>query len=126
MNGNEIVFIKCPVAGAVHIKEGKRNGLHVFDSISFVARDANDNSYEIEGLLFDEEKGWYESDAVIPKYYGKGVYAACVNYAVDMAIRDNLLLQLAIFGKERPAKAVLTISHSETVQRLNAKGFIVS
>lgn len=121
----DFAFVDCPVAGAIVIETKKGNYLHVFDSIGFMAKYLTKESFEIEGLVFDQEKGWYDADAVIPKYYGKDVYAACNDYAVDRAIRDNLFLQLAIFGKKRPAECVLILSRSEIIKRLESRGCIV-
>lgn len=119
-------FIDCPVAGAVFVETRKGNCLYVFDSIGFVATDIHGKSFEIEGLIFDQEKGWYDSNEVIPKYYGKSVYPACNEYAADIAIRDDLLLGLALFGRERPAKGVLMLSRDEIIKRLESRCGIAS
>ena len=119
-------FIDCPFAGAISFKKNKGCSLHVFDSIDFMGTDANQNCFEIKGLVFNEKRGWYEKNAVIPKYYGKKVYSACLDFAVDKAVRDNMYLGVAIFGKERPAKSALVLSQSEIVRRMNGRGFSAS
>lgn len=124
MTKKNITFIECPVAGAMVVKTNKGNRLHVFDCIGFMAKDANNNYFDIEGLVFHQEKGWYEAKAAVPKYYGKNVYSACHDYAVDIAIRDNLFLGIALLGSERPAKSALVLSHSEVVQRMQNRSFI--
>ena len=118
-------FIKCSAAGAVSFKTKKGNRLHMFDSIGFLAKDINEKSFEIEGLNFDQEKGWYDASAVNPKYYGKEVYAACIDYAADKAISDSLVLQLAFFGKAKPIKCILLLSYSEIVRQLENRGYTV-
>lgn len=119
---DDFAFINCPIAGAVLFKSKEGNSLHVFDSIGFMVTDNNNKCFEIEGLVFDKEKGWYDVNEVIPKYYGKEVYPACLDYAVDRAIRDNLYLGLAHFGKERPVRTVLRLSRDEIVRLANRRG----
>lgn len=121
----DFAFIDCPVAGSIVFKTRKGNCLHMFDRIDFFARDVADKIFEVEGLSFDKDKGWYDANVDNPKYYGKGVYDACMEYAVDKAIRDNLLLTIAIFGKERPARTVLMLSHSEIAKQLENRGCVV-
>jgi len=121
----DFCFVDCPVAGAAFIETEKSNRLYMFDSIDFIATDQTDNCFDVEGLRFDQNRGWYEKDAVVPKYYGKGVYNACMEYAVDRAMRDNLYLGVALLGKERPGKVVLKLSHSEIVSRLESRGCCV-
>lgn len=121
----DFAFIDCPVAGATFSKTRKGNSLHMFDRIGFFATDITKKSFEVEGLSFDKDKGWYDANVDIPKYYGKGVYDACMEYAVDKAISDNLFLKLAIFGKKRPALSVLMLSRSEIAKRLENRGCVV-
>ena len=119
-------FIDCPTGGAVAMKRKNGNRLHVFNSIGFTATDTKGKCFDVDGLSFDQEKGWFDANVVIPKYYGKKVYEACLEYAVDIAIRDNLYLGLAFLGKERPAKAALVISHNEVAMRLESRSFAVT
>ncbi len=114
-------FVDFPAGGALFYKSDKGNCLHVFDNIGFMAIDMSGKSFEIEGLVFDTERGWYDANADIPKYYGKSVYSACMDYAVDRAISDNWYLQLAIFGKKRPAESAMLISYDDLVSRLESE-----
>ena len=126
VNRKDFTFIECPIAGLINFKSGKiKNGMYMFDSIDFFATDTNQECFEIEGLRFDHEKGWYDVNETFPKYYGKDVYEACIDYAVDRAIKDNLYLGIAIFGKKRPAEFVLMLNRSEFVSRLEDKGVAV-
>ena len=117
-NIDKFGFADCPTGGAVVIKTRKGNRLYVFDSIDFMATDTKGKCFEVEGLSFDQEKGWFDANIIFTKYYGKNVYEACLEYAVDIAIRDNLYLGLAIFGKQRSAKVFLRVSHSKITERL--------
>ena len=119
-------FINCPEAGLLNFKtETIRNGMFMFDSIGFTAKDMENKIYEIRGLLFDQEKGWYEADALIPKYYGKDVYEACIEYAADRALNDHILLLVALFGQKRPADFAMMINRDEIVRRLDSRGCLV-
>ena len=102
-------FVDCPAGGAIVVRTKKGNYLHVFDNIGFMATDIYGRSFEIEGLIFDQEKGWFDANAVAPKFYSKNVYSACIDYATDIAITENLHLGIALFGKERPAKCAFVL-----------------
>lgn len=122
LDTSDFSFVKCPVAGLIHFKTKKfKNGIYMFDSIDFFATDINHESFEMKGLRFDENGGWYDPNAKITKYYGKNVFEACMEYAVDRAINDCLYLSLAIFGQKRPAKFAMTISHDEIVEMMKKK-----
>ena len=115
-------FVECPVAGLVHFKTEKiKNGLHMFDSIDFFVTDINHECFEIKGLRFDQDEGWYDPNADSLKFYGKDVYDACMEYAVDRAMKDSLYLGVAHFGQERPVKVVLKMSHSEIIKMMKEK-----
>ena len=95
--------------------------MYMFDSIGFFVTDINHKCFEVKGLRFDLDEGWYDPNADTPKYYGKDVYEACMGYAVDRAMKDGLYLGLAIFGQKRPAEHVLRLSHSEIVRMMKEK-----
>ena len=119
-------FIDCDVAGLLNFRTEKiNNGMHMFDSIDFYATDTNQECFEVEGLRFEVGIGWYDPDSVVSKHYGTDVYTACIEYAVDRAIRDNLYLGLAMLGQKRPADFVMRLSHSEIVERLESRGCFV-
>ena len=115
-------FVECPIAGLFHFKTGKiKCGMYMFDSIDFYVTDINHECFEIKGLRFDLDKGWYDPNANTPKYYGKDVYEACMEYAVDRAIEDGLYLGLAICGQRIPAEFVLRLSHSKIIKMMKER-----
>ena len=115
-------FVECSVAGLLHFTtETAKNGLYMFDSIDFCVTDTNHKCFEVEGLRFEADNGWYDPNVDIPKYYGMDVYKACMDYAVDRGIRDGLYLGLALLGQKRPAGYVLRLSHSEIVRMIKER-----
>ena len=122
VNTKNFAFVECPIGGLYKFEKGKiKNGMYLFDSIDFLVLDINHECFEIKGLRFDVDEGWYDPNADVPKYYGKDVCDACMEYAVDRAIRDHLYLGLALLGQKRPVEFTLRLSHSDIVEMMKEK-----